>query len=421
MKYFYLFNEGSRAAEYGIGTYMKQMVECLQIMPHVSINRVQLQSEKSEFSIEDSEICRTYSFPKLSIGSQEDNDLYCRNIWVVLQQYICLRDDDELVFILNYFQEYAFISLIKRTFPASSVFFTVHYMTWCFTIKGNLSYFKRIVASEESLLSDEKEKQIYQQFFKEKRLFEDVDMIICLSTYTKRLLIECYQIAEQKISLVYNGLKDDATLFSFVEKQKQKMRLYFEENEKIILFVGRLDDEKGISVLIQAFRVLIRKYSNCRLLIVGDGNFSIYLKECKDIWAKITFTGRLEKEELFRFYQIADIGVMQSTHEQCSYVAIEMMMHGIPLIVTNSTGLSEMVTRKSGLKVSVLENEKSIYISEIALASKILYLLRNPQYCKSKAINSRKRFETIYSLESMRRKLQNLFNKNHKKNKYNSN
>ena len=67
---------------------------------------------------------------------------------------------------------------------------------------------------------------------------------------------------------------------------------------------------------------------------VGDGFYSYYLNSCNPTWNKITFTGKLNKEDLYKLYQIADIGVLPSFHEQCSYVAIEMMMYGIPLVAS---------------------------------------------------------------------------------------
>ncbi|WP_435816992.1 glycosyltransferase [Bacteroides fragilis] len=77
--------------------------------------------------------------------------------------------------------------------------------------------------------------------------------------------------------------------------------------------------------------------------MVGDGDYSAYLSECEGIWSHVTFTGRIRKEKLYQLYQISDIGVLPSLQEQCSYVAIEMMMHGIPLIGTASTGLEDMI------------------------------------------------------------------------------
>ena len=92
---------------------------------------------------------------------------------------------------------------------------------------------------------------------------------------------------------------------------------------------------------------------------MGEGDFALYLKECKGYWNKITFTGKLAKSELNKFYQIADIGILLSLHEQCSYVVLEMLSYGIPIIGSDSTGLKEMIENKNQLIKYRYKKEKA--------------------------------------------------------------
>ena len=80
----------------------------------------------------------------------------------------------------------------------------------------------------------------------------------------------------------------------------------------------------------------------CRFIIAGEGSFSAHMKECEDTCMNITWAGRVGKEKLYEFYSIADIGVLPSFIEQCNYVTIEMMMHGLPIITSSACGLAEM-------------------------------------------------------------------------------
>lgn len=50
----------------------------------------------------------------------------------------------------------------------------------------------------------------------------------------------------------------------------------------------------------------------------------------------------MEHKELKKWYQMADIGVIPSYTEQCSYVGIEMMMHGLPIVTSDGFGLRDM-------------------------------------------------------------------------------
>ncbi|WP_032560003.1 glycosyltransferase, partial [Bacteroides fragilis] len=138
----------------------------------------------------------------------------------------------------------------------------------------------------------EEEKYIYDEYKQEVSFYRKVDRIICLAQYTKMLLNEFYGIEECKLTLIYNGLIDQAIFLDEVERMQRKRDLFFGEGEKLILFVGRLDDIKGVDYLIEAFAKVIKKSSNTRLLIVGDGNYSRYLQMSADIWSRITFIGK---------------------------------------------------------------------------------------------------------------------------------
>lgn len=98
---------------------------------------------------------------------------------------------------------------------------------------------------------------------------------------------------------------------------------------------------------------------------------------------------------------------MPSFHEQCSYVAIEMMMYGIPLIGSNSTGLSEMLNKECCLALH--EDENDIVLNVDDLYNCILYLLDDSNNRKSR-IYYRKVFEERYVLKNIGNKLWNLYN-----------
>ncbi len=237
-------------------------------------------------------------------------------------------------------------------------------------------------------------------------MYNKVDRIICLAKYTKNLLVNEYQIPKEKIALIYNGLENEARVFS--PKEQLKEQLFIPQQTKILLFVGRLDPIKGVDVLIHAFKRIVKEDPDWHLIIVGDGDYSTYLNECNKFWEKITFTGRIEQEELYKFYQIADVGVMPSTHEQCSYVAIEMMMFGLPMILSTSTGLSEMLAGENRqYRVPAKEIEDKVSISSLTLKNKIRKAFSDKEY----KIGIRKQYEKKYTLKIMRKKYLEVYTK----------
>lgn len=78
-----------------------------------------------------------------------------------------------------------------------------------------------------------------------------------------------------------------------------KHKLLFRENDLIILYVGRLDPSKGLDLLISSFYNVTAKLDNAHLIIVGDGDYDTYIKKCFSIRNKITFTGKITKENLY--------------------------------------------------------------------------------------------------------------------------
>lgn len=404
MKHVFLFNEKSCAAAYGIGTYISQLSECVSFMKNVKLHIVQLRADVKELIVVKHESCVTYSFPEIQKRGDKMECYYIRNVWYLLNMYIHKLDTHDIIFHLNFFQEHSLVKYIKRDYPNSKVVFTIHYLDWCFVLKGNTNYFKSIINKNKSLL-DEKEKRIMSIYEKEKCLFQEVDIIICLSQYTRNLLVADYQIPSNKIRLIYNGLIDRAVLLTKLEKTKLKRSFFIPKQCRIILFVGRLDEIKGVDIAIDAFIQVLKKAPHSHFIIVGDGDFSTYLKKIKNYWYKITFTGRLEKEELYKLYQIADVGIMPSMHEQCSYVAIEMLMFNIPLIISTTTGLNEMHSHDDN-KIKVEEKKDEVFMSSDLLSQKILM---NIQKTETFNLQYRYIYEHKYTIGVMFQNMKNIY------------
>ncbi|MDR1581806.1 MAG: TIGR04157 family glycosyltransferase [Prevotellaceae bacterium] len=402
-KSLYIFNETSRAAIYGIGTYINELTQCLKDTD-ININVVTLNSDKvSEFCIENNDGVKEWKIPA---GKYHDTDYY-QNIIPILKLYI--PDTKNIVFHFNYWQNLSMTDNLKNIFNCKTVL-AIHYMNWCFGLNGNLLHLKTILSKDEKDL-DENEKNIRNSFNHEKQSVENADAVISLANYTSGVLCSEYGVNSDKITTIYNGLQDALKPTMSKKTIRLKAKYHIAQNEKLILFAGRLDPVKGMDKLIGAFRKVLKQKPDCRLIIAGEGNFSVYFAKARDIWAKIIFTGRIEQSKLFEFYRIADIGVMPSTHEQCSYTAIEMMMHGLPLIASTTTGLSEMVEDKvSGLKVPVREYKNKVTVSENLLAEHILYLLNSPKILSEMKKQSRRRFLNRYTAEIMRKNMTEFYN-----------
>lgn len=399
MKHYYLFNNASRAAQYGIGTYLHQLSQGLKEEAMVSI--ISINSEEKEVKCTEDNGIRTIHIPVISYKNSPDNfQRYYRNLIYLLRSFI--SEEEEAVFLLNYLYMTPLVKSLHEHFLNCKVAIVVHYLNWCFALNGNMSTFHQLL---ESRYRNKKEEMLYEEYLNDRKLLQEVDKVICLSQATRNLLIADYQLKPEKIAVIYNGLKDEGiTLMTSEERKKVKQSLSFDEEDYIILFVGRLDSIKGVDFLIKAFRRVWNVYPQARLILAGDGSYSTYLKECNGIRSRITFTGKIDKEELYQYYRIADVGVMPSFHEQCSYVGIEMMMHGLPLIGTDSTGLGEMIADEWKVELDESQEEQ---LSVELLTDKIISVLSSPKN-EWKQI-SRERYERYYTQERMKRQYLNLF------------
>ena len=274
--------------------------------------------------------------------------------------------------MLNYLYMTPLVKLLHEHFLNCKVVAVVHYLNWCFALNGNVSKFHQLLESKHR---DKKEEVLYEEYWNDRKLLQGVDKVICLSQATRSLLIADYQLKSEKTTVIYNDLKDEGRTIAEEERKKMKQSLSFDAEDSIILFVGRPDSIKGVDFLIKAFRRVLDVYPHARLILAGDGSFNTYLKKCSGIRSQITFTGKVDKEELYQYCRIADVGVIPSFHEQCSYVGIEMMMHGLPLIGTDSIGLGEMIVDE--LKVKLDESQEEQLSVEL-LTNKIISVLSSP-------------------------------------------
>ena len=112
----------------------------------------------------------------------------------------------------------------------------------------------------------------------------------------------------------------------------------------IITFVGRLDAEKHLSVLVTAFADVLQ-HTPAHLLIIGDGQDVTALKEQAfelGIFDKITFTGRVSEEDKEVLHQIGTVFAMPSPMELQSIATLEAMASGLPVVAVNAGALKEL-------------------------------------------------------------------------------
>lgn len=386
MKNIYIINGASRALDYGIGTYTKQLICILKDVP-IKINVVVLYSEGlNELLIEDVDGVRYFKVPApqsylLNLNNSNDrysrksNDRYLRNVYYLLFPYI--KSDSKVFFHFNFMQVKELAMRIKNSIDCA-IILTVHYMNWSFELFGDVDKLKKIL--ENPLTS--KDEIIKESFYIEKYFMHScADYVIAIAKHSYDTITSLYQTPSSKVFLVPNGIEDNYTKLTIGERKQIKKRFNIDEREKLLIFAGRLDPIKGLSYLLKSFNLLLQIDNKVRLLIAGDGDYRRYINESSTYCTKVSYIGFIPRNELLQLFSIADLGIVPSIHEEFGYVAVEMMMSGLPIIVNNSTGLSEMITDSDNGASLCLNSATSIEV-----LSNLMYSILNNSSLKSKYI-----------------------------------
>ena len=350
-KLFIINNNFSAAAHYGIKTFINELLDSLNGYEyHIFV--VEMCSACHTITELKKDIHLTYLQIPIIANYTKNNDVYCRNVAYILSTYV--EEGDEVAFHFNYLHHHELAQTLKKLYPKSRQILTIHYLNWIFDLGGNVNEFRRIV--EERIIHDKDEQAIYDEYLKDKDFFHSVDKVVVLCKDTWNILTDMYHLPVDKVKLIYNGMKDRYTAISEEEKSLIREKYGFKETDQLILYVGRLDKLKGISYMIEAIKPILKSNESAHLLLAGDGNDRLFKEETLGYWKQIHFIGRLQQSEVFELYQIVDLGILPSFFEQCSYVAIEMMMFGLPFVAyTMQGGLKDMF-QYNGLEEYAIEN-----------------------------------------------------------------
>lgn len=190
-----------------------------------------------------------------------------------------------------------------------------------------------------------------------------------------------------------------------------KKKYGINDNDFVYLYTGRICPEKGILELVKAFKKIAKEKTNVKLLIVGsrwynliakDEYFDKLVNESKDCEDKIIFTGYVFPKDMPAVYTLGDVLVIPSMWEEpFGVVALEGMAMKIPIISTNSGGLTEVLNQEAAI---VIDKQKQVVEN--------LYMAMNEMYRNK---NKRKEFvEKAYNIAQNRKE----FNKSNYYNEF---
>ena len=204
----------------------------------------------------------------------------------------------------------------------------------------------------------------------EKAIFESgkCKKIIAISEMVKRDILKHYELPEDRIEVVYNGVQLDRFHPDNKNRFRTEVRKRFgvSDDEVMALFVGSGFERKGLKYLLKALPYLEQK--NWRLVLLGKGNSERYLSfVSEENRRKIIHLDPIDDIETL--YASADLFVLPSIYEPFGNASLEALASGLPIITSRNCGVAEIITPK---KEGIILEEPS---DAQAIAKAINYLM----------------------------------------------
>jgi D-inositol-3-phosphate glycosyltransferase len=246
----------------------------------------------------------------------------------------------------------------------------------------------------------------------EEQLVQQADRIIAECPQDMDDLINYYHAPINKISIVPCGFSKKE--FYPIDKAEARHLLKLDQNENIVLQLGRMVPRKGIDNVIRAMGRLGDLKSTTRLLVVGgetdhpDPELSPELARLYNVaWEenvsdRVTFAGRKDRNMLKYYYAAADVFITTPWYEPFGITPLEAMACGTPVIGSNV----------GGIKYSVVDNKTGFLVppnNPNKLAEKIEVLLTDEQLRSTMQTNASQRVNTRFTWAHVSKRIANVY------------
>ena len=175
------------------------------------------------------------------------------------------------------------------------------------------------------------------------------------------------------------------------KKEIEKLRndLGFDKNDFVILFIGRIAEEKNINLLLDSQNIINKKYKNCKILIVGDGPDLEKLKKQYSKNKSIVFAGKVPWENIPKYYLLANVFATASTSETQGLTVIEACAASLPPICINDESFTNVVIDDLNGKIFNTKKEYIKIIENLILDKQTLKRLSNQARVSSETYSSK--------------------------------
>ncbi len=234
-------------------------------------------------------------------------------------------------------------------------------------------------------------KAVYKKIFSHavKKSFQ----IIVPSEFIKNQLISEWDVAENKISVTYEGVEE--TIVNLVKNVKdedfKELAVKFEIRKPYLFYVGNAQPHKNLSNLINVFVRLKDKYPDLALVLSGPDHYFWQKLKTTTLAKHVIFTRFISDQDLVTLYKNAEMFVMPSLEEGFGIPILEAMACDCPVVSSNTASLPEV-----GGSAAIYFDPQN----ENDMAGKITKVIDNEKLRKELISRGRKRYK-VFSWQKM--------------------
>ena len=223
-------------------------------------------------------------------------------------------------------------------------------------------------------------------------IYRHADAVVAAGDHTKRYLVN-EGVPSERVFVAATAINNQAYNWEVSDKDKASLRQELgiaSEQQKIVLYLGRLEEVKGLPYLLEAFASLRR--DDTLLILAGKGSKQSHLQQLareKGITDRVIFAGYVPPEQAVPYYSLAHVYVLPSItvtqgKETWGMVVNEAMNQGVPVIATDAVGAAVGGLVQDGVNGFVVPERDST-----ALAQQLRRILDNPDLRQRLSQNAR--------------------------------
>ncbi|BDU62867.1 glycosyl transferase family 1 [Candidatus Borrelia fainii] len=201
-----------------------------------------------------------------------------------------------------------------------------------------------------------------------KKFYDQIHHFIYPSIKSHNKYFHLATNADYKI--IPNGIDRKIFIKDLSQEKRQEIltKHGISKNDKIIIFVGRINEEKNICLLMKYLKKLLIENKNCKLILIGKGKEETKVRRFRkqyELEKQIILIGTIPWEEMYYYYKISDVFASLSRSEVYPMTTIEALTAGIPAVLINDIIYKDVIQQgKNGFLIDDYENLHK-YIKEI--------------------------------------------------------